>query len=407
MQRYLDLTEREAHEGLRIKWALVPDKLDYRVKISVSWLLGIQDPLGFWDARGPWLSGVVIRTLILAKPKVHEFGDQIDSAIKKGIEWLVSDDVIVRQPHGGLAWDPNLGTWDTAVILRALLAAGYSDRSIINGVKNWMHDQAARSYFGSTTVPFGESYPAQTFQALEEAGETIYSKGVGRDFRKNQLEDGSWGDHFNTAEVLQYLTLHRDDNAEAISKALSYIERTQSLNGTWSSLTWPTAVTLIAYLKLAKNPYSMTTIRALEYLSGQQHLNGSWFHLLADTTFATEALVMAIDLLDFERFDFVTGDDFKMSSISVVPETAISPQLYRNDMVQINRRVFNGFRVGFGFVAIVLFYVVIKPLIGGWSTLEWAQRFEIIFKLIAAILASLLGIFAPLMIKVVEKRTKR
>jgi len=203
MQRYLSIPNREAHEGLRIKWAQVPQKLDYRIRISVAWLLGVQAPTGYWDARGPWLTGAVIKALITAKSKVPELQEQIDSAVKRGLDWLVSDDIMQKLPHGGVAWDPNLGTWDTAVILRAFLCAKYPDYAIINGIKNWLIDQVGRTYFGSTTVPFGESYPAQTLLALEEAGETIYSKGVGQIFRDKQLEDGSWGDHFNTSEVLQ------------------------------------------------------------------------------------------------------------------------------------------------------------------------------------------------------------
>jgi hypothetical protein len=409
MQRYLSLPDREAHEGLRIKWTLVPKKLDYRIKISVSWLLSVQDPTGYWDARGPWLSGAVIRALLAAKHKVPEFHQQIDIAVKQGIDWLVSGDIMIRQPHGGLAWDPNLGTWDTAVILRALLASEYSDHSVLNGVKNWLYDQVGRTYFGSTTVPFGESYPAQTFLALEEAGETIYSRGVGQIFRDRQLGDGSWGDHFNTAEVLQYLAHHKNDNdnSEAIVKAVSYIEHTQSPSGTWSSLTWPTAITLMAYLEMSRNPYSLVTIRALEYMSGQQHINGSWFHLLADTTFAMEALVLAVDKLDFSHFDFITDSDFKMSSITVIPDEVIGKQiLTKRDVIQVDRRVFNLIRVGLGIVAVLLIYTIVTPLIQGWGTLTLPQKFDLVFKLLGALIASLISVFAPIALrKSKQKRT--
>ena len=407
MRSYLDFPDQEAHEGLRIRWPQVPSKLDYRIQLAVSWLLEIQDPVGFWDSRGPWLSGAVIKTLILARPKVPQLEQQISNAVIRGIEWLAGDKTIVRQPHGGLAWDTNLGVWDTAVILRGLTAAGYSDHLVINGVKGWLRDQVGRRYFGSTTVPYGESYPAQTFLALEELGERIYSRDIGKRFQKNQLSDGSWGDHFNTAEVLQYLVRHSDDNSEAIAKALSYIERTQSSNGTWSSLTWPTALTLMAYLEASSNPYSIITVRALEYLSGQQHTNGSWFHLLADTAFATQALVVALDRLDFARFDLVTDSDFKISSITLLPEIVTGESHSKRDVIQIDRRVFNLFRILLGIVAIYFIWTFLNYLGQGWAILNWQQRFDFVFKLLGAVITVLISIFASPLAKKLSKYIQR
>ena len=50
-------------------------------------------------------------------------------------------------------------------------------------------------------------------------------------------------------------------------------------------------------------------------------------------------------------------------------------------------------------VAISLGYTIIMPLINGWGTLSLAQKIDLVVKLVGAILASIISVFMPLIIK--------
>lgn len=394
----VSIQEFTAREGLRVRWVRGPQLLTYRIKIAASWLLSVQDAAGFWGAGGPHLTGAAVRALLLAEPYVQELKQEILAAVERAVNWLTQDDIIVRQPQGGLAWDPNLGTWDTAVVLRSLLIADFDDEEILNGVKEWLMNQAEESWFGATTVPFGESYPAHTFLALEEAGVRYYGRAqIGKIFERCQSEDGSWGkDHFNTSEVLLYLALHQENNRDAISKALDFIERTQPPNGAWSSWTWENAIALRAYLAHSTNPYNSVTVRALEYLIGLQHENGSWFHMEEDTANVVQTLCFALDRLDFTRFEASTDADFMVSRVSLLepfsPELSIEQEHPVQSTVQLSKSTYNLIIIGALVVMLYFGLAIVRLLQTGWQRLTPADKWNVILNGAAEAMAAIISV---------------
>lgn len=284
--------------------ARIPIELKHRIEWSVQWLLSRQREEGYWGEESPWLTGVVVWSL--AKSTVHIENKQVQTksnlAISKGVNWLES-----CQTQGG--WDVEVGTWDTAIIVRALIAAGKLDSPACQRALDYLEGQG-RNWFGKTKVGYGEGYPAQTLLALIEGGRDgfkyVWILGILR--QAQNPDDGSWEDHLSSPEILEAISTAEGKQTDweigyenkkskgGISRAITWIEKTQSKYGHWGGYTWHTATTLRSYLLAAQNPDGTVISKALSWLLNQQHpVNGSWFHEISLTAFSV--LVLS-DLLE-------------------------------------------------------------------------------------------------------------
>lgn len=323
------LAEVIAGGGVLITTEEALTDISRRVQGASLWMLSRQNILGFWGERSPWLTGIAIYTLAKSF-KYHSDTIQkiILNSIQRAIDWLEG-----VQTDGG--WDPQVGVWDTAIVLRGVLAAKKIDKTIAKEEMlkkgfSWLEMQVeeeqrlAESYEVSR---YGLSYVAQAYLAFDDGGYTSGPKYAWMvDLCRREVEKlcekrgfEVWGDHFNAPEILQAIIRYKDKEAEqkglmriqvndkywdSINVLLTWLEKTQSEYGSWGGLTWLTSMALDAYLKGSRIRYKKDKLErigtvdyAIRWLVNQQYLEDfSWFHTPEETVYAIIALITVLEM---------------------------------------------------------------------------------------------------------------
>jgi hypothetical protein len=283
----------------------IPFEIKRRIERAVQWLLLRQErSKGYWGEESPWLTGIVIWALALSTRQLDNLelrmaaGDAIEAAIK----WLQS-----CQNESG--WDVEVGTWDTAIIVRGMIAAGKVSSPLCQSALDYL-DKRGRDWFGKTKVPYGEGYPAQTLLALIEGGRDRSNyRWITETLKQEQdSQEGAWEDHLTSPEVIEAICIAEGKDAlwkiysahgnydGGLSKAVRWIEKSQSRYGHWGGYTWHTATTLRCYLIAAQHPDGKVIGKALSWLLNQQHpTDGSWFHSVELTAFAVQSLCSILE----------------------------------------------------------------------------------------------------------------
>jgi len=253
-----------------------------------QWLKEIQHPAGYWGTRAPIETSLASLALLSVGVKIDESWSIPETGATGGLakarDWLKKN----RD-----TWSHNI--WDTAVVLRTLVALGEPIESpMISGSLAWLKNQERDQW--SHTKGTGLHHAAQALITITELREDRRNVQDLADWlMSHQDPEGSWNhSRYTTAQVVQGLAkVGYDSKTAAVAKALKWLEeeinRTVLEKGVFEDF----GHSLIAYLEATGNPESEIAQKiAQEMLRSPERLkdDGSWYEDVRSTAIAVLAL---------------------------------------------------------------------------------------------------------------------
>ena len=263
------------------------EKQELMIKAG-QWLKEIQHPAGYWGTRAPIETSLASLALLSMGVKIAESWPipetDATGGLAKARDWLKKN----RD-----TWCHNI--WDTAVVLRTLVALGEAiDSPTVSGSLAWLKNEEKDQW--SYTKGTGLHHAAQaliTFAELREDKRIIQDQA--RWLMSHQDPEGSWNhSRYTTAQVIQGLAkAGYDSKTPEVAKALNWlgeeINRTVLVKGVFEDF----GHSLIAYMEATGNPNSEIAQRiAQEMLKSPERLkdDGSWYEDVRSTAIAVLAL---------------------------------------------------------------------------------------------------------------------
>lgn len=326
--------------------------LNEYMKKTAKWLLGKRKgKLHAYYGNSHWEAALSIDFLsslfeLLDKKNDKKLRDDIYSTIHHGIRWLLSEKEVTNAKL--VHWDGV--TWDTSVVVRTTLHEAMCRKKAFSPKElDEIRDSSVmalawlfKRFYGwekEVKYPFGdadvaqilitvlfikENYPKILSKAIEKANEILNQKKNEDDFledivvflisrkgmHQNREDTCFWEDFFQTAEVLEALTLTYvyfinlnkkpkkttiQDLRQIIYKTLHTFEITQS-RGMWSTHA-DTCRVLFSYVKCSKlvgiDPEPQIVFKSLRWLCDEKQTfkDGSFLHTSFITVFYALALM--------------------------------------------------------------------------------------------------------------------
>lgn len=268
------------------------------VENGITWLNANQHPDGFWGGEVMAITTFYHSTSVAAE--TFQYLHIADGSLTNAIAWLSAQDIPTvdhlsrqievlaqagidvtekvntlrsyLQPNGGWGIDAN-GTsdvLDTALVLRALKAANYSDQNIISSALGFLlstqnHDGGWGFYPSACSNceadPSNVYMTAMVLQTLSQYRtiynlETAINNGVAYLLTK-QNPDGGFGTSPSTVyeTALAFLALvESGGNISSVApQVINYLTSTQLPNGSWNDDPYPTALALRALANVKPN----------------------------------------------------------------------------------------------------------------------------------------------------------
>lgn len=261
------------------------------IQSGLSYLTAAQNPDGTWETSTSPVETTAVTVAALETFKL--LNQTAGTSYTTGVAWLqgqtsvdtIADQIRVLSLTGNSInallplIDPSKGAWggdegflvnplDTALVLQALKTANYADAAVINNALAYLtNSQNADGGWGFVTGDTSNVYltaiVAATLQQFPQTMPLVTALNKGTAYLlSRQNADGGYGTNpadpysstvFETA--LAYIALAQGGQSQGapLQGALTYLNSTQSLNGSWNDDPYSTALALRA-LHLSENP---------------------------------------------------------------------------------------------------------------------------------------------------------